>query len=80
MLPVEDTLSEDNISCVCATNDDIGHDGNANVLLDGEGTGIQRPYVTEGIESGRRKNTFKELANGEGNQLNNNTGDEDGGI
>lgn len=76
MLIIKYTLSEENVRRIGATDADVGHHSDANVLLDREGAGIQGPYVSEGVESLGRKDTMEEFANRKGDQLNNETSHE----
>ena len=64
-LAIEDACGEDDLSRVCTSNTDIGHDGDTNVLLDGKRVRIERPLVTKSVELLPGKNTGKSMAKGE---------------
>ena len=52
---VKDTGCKYNLGRVGTADNDAGHDCNANVLLDGERTGIEGPDVAESFEAPGRK-------------------------
>lgn len=70
---IEDASGEDDLGGVSTTDDDAGHDRNANVLLDVERAGIERPNITEGFVTRSWKNSRECFTARERNQLGNNT-------
>jgi hypothetical protein len=50
------------------------------MFLDVEGTGIKGPDVTEGVKAGPREDPLESLAKGKGEELDDKTGNENGGT
>ena len=63
-LVVEDALRGDDIGRICTTDNDIGHNGDQDMFFDVERTRVQRPGVTQGLETGGRKDAFEGFAKG----------------
>lgn len=80
VLPVEDVLGQQEVCCVGAKLDDLGHHGDDGVLLDVERSRVQGPDVTEGFEFGCWENPFEESTDREGKQLDHDTRHENGGV
>ena len=76
LLAVEDALSKNDFRRVSARDADVGDDGNADMLLDVEWPGVQRPDVFEGLELPCGEQLFESLANGQRDKLDDNTADE----
>ena len=71
LLVIEDPLRCDDIRAICsaAGDEDVGHDGNADMFLDIERAWIQRPDAAEQTEACRWKYSLESLSERERNNL-----------
>lgn len=79
VLLVEDFLRQQEIGGVGTQFNRLGHDSDDGVLLGVEWSRVQGPDISEGIKLGGGKSPFEESADREGKQLDNDTGQENGG-
>lgn len=80
LLMVEDALSGDDFGGVCASNDNVSHDSDNDVLLDIEGAGVERPSVTKGAEFFRREDLLQTFAQGQSDELGDDASNIHGGV
>lgn len=79
-MAVEDTLGDNYLGGIGATNTDIGHDSDADVLLERKWARVKGPSESKSIEFLSGKNGFQKLPTGKGDELNDNSANKNGGI
>ena len=72
---IEEALRSHDVGSVRAPYHDIGHDGDNDVFLDIERSGIQRPDVAKGVEASGRKNVSESFSQRQSSQLCDDTSD-----
>lgn len=77
---VEDLLGECDLEGVDTNDSDVRHDRDADMLLDGERTWVERPLVAEEVEDGSWKDPLQSLAGRQGDKLNDDTSDVHGRV
>lgn len=80
VLGVEDFLGGDDVGCVGATDNDVGHDCDDDVFFDVERAWVKRPNVAESAEAGSREDSREGLTQRQRCQLSSNASDDDGGV
>lgn len=79
-MSVEGLLSCDDVGSICAAYNDVGHDGDNDVLLDIERSWIERPYITKSAETSCWEDRCQTFTQRKRRQLSSYTSDDDGGI
>jgi hypothetical protein len=77
LLVIKDPLGGDDVRRVGASDGDVGHDGDADVFFDRERAGVEGPDDTEGFEFTGGEDAFQAFAEGQGEKLDHDAGDDD---